>query len=226
MNPKNTVSAEHQTGDKGVFGLNEKAHPRILFVGNSITLHHPAPQIGWTRKCGMAATDEAHDYVHLVMDAVKEKYPEADFTIAAQANWERAFWTKDETLLPTRAAAEWKPDAVVIRIGENTPIEALENGSYADALVYMAKFYGGDTARYVVTDEFWKCKAKDVQLAEAAERLGAEFVIISNLGQDITNTADGLFEHGGVACHPGDKGMRLIADRILEKLLPLLEKIG
>ena len=30
--------------------------PRILFVGNSITLHGPRPEIGWTDNRGMAAT--------------------------------------------------------------------------------------------------------------------------------------------------------------------------
>ena len=29
---------------------------RVLFLGNSITLHAPAPNIGWTGNWGMAAT--------------------------------------------------------------------------------------------------------------------------------------------------------------------------
>ena len=43
-----------------------KKGPRVLFVGNSITLHSPRPQIGWTSNWGMAASARDKDYVHLL----------------------------------------------------------------------------------------------------------------------------------------------------------------
>ena len=39
---------------------------KVLFIGNSITLHGVAPQIGWTNRWGMAASSQEKDYVHLV----------------------------------------------------------------------------------------------------------------------------------------------------------------
>src|SRR6478736_813612 len=39
---------------------------RILFLGNSITLHGPSPSIGWTGNWGMAASTESRDYAHVL----------------------------------------------------------------------------------------------------------------------------------------------------------------
>ena len=46
--------------------IGRLAAARVLFLGNSITLHGPAPAIGWTGNWGMAASAERLDYVHLL----------------------------------------------------------------------------------------------------------------------------------------------------------------
>lgn len=221
---ENTVAAEKQLPGGAYVPGRADACPRILFVGNSITLHGRKPDIGWNFEWGMAASAEENDYVHRTMAGVRKAYPNADFAIAQQATWERSFWLGDAALLPTAGARDWRPHVVIVRLGENTLPEMLKNGDYAEALVHLARFYGGETAEYLVTDEFWPNEAKDDALRRAAEKLNAAFVRISDLGERAEMKAYGLFEHSGVAAHPGDRGMQAIADRILEKLPAVIDR--
>lgn len=41
---------------------------------------------------------------------------------------------------------------------------------------------------------------------------------VSDILQDEKNRTIGLFEHQGIQGHPGDRGMKLIAERFLEEL--------
>lgn len=55
----------------------------------------------------------------------------------------------------------------------------------------------------------------------AAQRNGYSFVPLYDLGMNEKMTAMGLFEHAGVAGHPGDLGMQHIAERIMQKVIEL-----
>ena len=53
-------------------------------------------------------------------------------------------------------------------------------------------------------------------MRKATAEAGATFVEVKDLGGDESNAArsERKIEHAGVAGHPGDKGMRAIADAI------------
>ena len=58
-------------------------------------------------------------------------------------------------------------------------------------------------------------------MRKAALQAGATFVDIAKLGQVEANAArsERKIEHAGVAAHPGDQGMRAIADAIYASIL-------
>lgn len=63
-------------------------------------------------------------------------------------------------------------------------------------------------------DGFWSNRNVNKIVKQVATDGKYVFVSITALFDDKTNTAKGKFTHEGVAAHPSDKGMRLIAERI------------
>ena len=63
---------------------------------------------------------------------------------------------------------------------------------------------------------FWQNAVKAECTAKAAADVGAVYVDAGVLGLKAENKAVGRFAHWGVANHPGDLGMRRLADLILD----------
>ena len=66
---KNTVDSKGQLKETEIikFDNPEGAGKRVMFVGNSITLHGVKPEIGWHGAWGMAASSKENDYCHFLM---------------------------------------------------------------------------------------------------------------------------------------------------------------
>jgi hypothetical protein len=73
----------------------------------------------------------------------------------------------------------------------------------------------------VVRSCFWANAAKDEALSQACNEAGGIFVDAGPLGQDAANRAhsERSFTHAGVAGHPGDKGMKALADAIVQAVV-------
>lgn len=70
---------------------------------------------------------------------------------------------------------------------------------------------------------FWGGDAKCLGVKDAAIETGFTYADLSQFNTD-ENKAIGLFEHSGVAIHPGDQGMANIADEIFKQLEVVLYK--
>lgn len=192
---------------------------KVLFVCNSITRHGPAPKIGWTGNWGMAASAEAKDYVHLVVDAVtKLRGQKPEFLVENVADFERAYATFD-LAAKLKEEAAFQPDTIVLAIGENVPVLKTdeEKTKFKDAVIGLLTTLKGDRKCTVyVRSCFWGNEAKDAALKEACTAVGGVFVDIGTLGKEEMNYArsERKFENDGVARHPGDRGMQAIADAI------------
>lgn len=219
----NTVSAERQVSNM-VIRSEQEGSPKILFVGNSITLHGVKPEIGWHGLWGMAASSREKDYVHQTMRMVRGLAPDAGYMIAQAADWERGFWKEPEEFECLRAAREYNADILVLRLGENVLNEHMQEHNLTAAFSELIGYLNPDgKTQVIVTDMFWPNPAKDDCARQAAEEAGSQFVSINHLGTMDEMKAVGLFEHAGVAAHPGNQGMLRIAEAIFEKMKHMLK---
>ena len=219
---KNTVSSKGQlTPDRFVtFDNPEGNGQRVLFLGNSITRHGKASHIGWEYDHGMAASSIEKDYVHLMMSAIRERDPDAAFCICQAADWERQYHIGDSIEKAFDAARVFAPDVIVMRLAENLPTNGFDGELFCSSLSELLGYLGDGRAKVILTTSFWHHPADEFIRALAAKE-DLPLVDLSDLGHDPEMKALGLFEHAGVANHPGDKGMRAIADRILNEYFKL-----
>lgn len=89
---------------------------------------------------------------------------------------------------------------------------------YADFISYLSNEH---KVKVIVTSSFWK-HCGDESLREYAEENKYPFIYLGDLGENDSMKALGKFEHKGVANHPGDKGMKVIAERIVRELNKIL----
>ncbi|MBQ8658527.1 MAG: SGNH/GDSL hydrolase family protein [Clostridia bacterium] len=213
---KNTVAAENQTRETFKIFENSNAEKRVLFLGNSITLHEKKASIGWNVNWGMAASAEEKDYVHIVLKELKKKYGEISYCIANISKWERLYWEED-VIRKFSEAKDFNADTVIFRFGENIPRNSFEEYPLIEYLRKFVTYFTQRAQKVIITDMFWEYSDICDSLKRVARENGYEFVVISDLGYQNENKAVGLFECAAVAEHPGDLGMKRIAERILEK---------
>ena len=194
---------------------------RLLVLGNSTALHGVAPQIGWTNRWGMAASAKEKDFVHLLWRGMEKKLGQTvDCRIHNMYRIERSFFDGFKPDDMYDADVAWKPDYVVFAAVENAPFDRRPEAEkrWEDVIVRMGEDFrrANPKVKLVVRTPFWFGPPKIRAMLNAARRLGAAVADLGARGDVPEMKAlDRGFAHKGVAGHPGDTGMRLIADEIL-----------
>lgn len=210
----NDVPANGQIqGDECVsFSIASNADIKVLFLGNSITRHGPAENIGWLGDWGMAASCKENDYVHKFVGLLERDGKNVSFCVANLSGWERS---RDMSLLESRyaVALEFNADIAVVRLGENAGLaENLKD--FIPCYREMVNYFAANGTRIILTDLFWEYEPFDVFVQKFAEEKSYGFAQIHDLGNCNGMKALERFAHKGVAVHPNDKGMEEIAKRI------------
>lgn len=212
----NSVKVENQLSSNEYVSISDNGgNLKILFIGNSITKHEPAPEIGWHGNWGMAASCEERDYVHIILRELKKKYL-VDSCIVQCAIWERNFKNNEDILQKYyKSAHDFEADIIVVRIGENIK-DIQDLAALKCAFEKMILFFQNERkAKIIITSLFWNKKSVNEIIKNIAEEHNYVFCDISDLEKDEKTMALGNFEHRGICVHPSDYGMKCIADKIL-----------
>ena len=206
---------------------------RILFLGNSITFtkHDPSEREIWKLDCGMAASAPEKDYAHLVASYIaaanQDRAPamKADnFWLLGQYEQKYADYQPEVEL---REYLDWQPDILVIGIGEN--IENLDTPAKEAA---FAKSFRGlletfkkkcNPALFVRGRFMGRNPVQERIMKQCCEEMGGVFVSMDALSGDPLNYAAAEkdtthYTDGGMLAHPGDRGMKAIADALFEAM--------
>lgn len=221
---QNTVSASRQLAENNLVTYEnpQGTGPRVLFVGNSITRHGVKADIGWHGNWGMAASQKGRDYVHRLMAKVREKAPDAAFSICQVADWERHY-REGYTTFPLYAEARrFEADVIVMRFIENCPGADFDEDAFGRELGLLLDYLNPTgKAKLILSTGFWHHPG-DPAITDFARVRNLPLVPLGDLGEDPAMKAIGLFDHAGVANHPGDLGMEAIADRLWREIEPLI----
>jgi lysophospholipase L1-like esterase len=172
----------------------------------------------------MAASAPEKDYVHQLLQHLTS-YNEGiapESMVENIAEFERHHEGAN-VLQIFKKEIDFSADIVIIAIGENvSPLLTEEAGA-----VFRTQFTSliealkpPRNASIFVRSSFWPDLVKDRIMKEACESAGGTFIDITAIGENSANRANAErpFKDDGVAIHPGDAGMKAIAEAISDAI--------
>ena len=194
---------------------------KILFIGNSITLHGKCSY--WPGEWGMAASAKEKDYVHLLIKKLRESGRQAEYSVINFFKWEIMDYDRDEALFMLDDLLKDSYDYIVVQLGENISSVATLERDFCSLMTYLQKSCPKENI--LVCSSFFIRDAADFIKESVCLEMGGQYVSFKDIrgiapyiaGDNIEVKADdGIYHirHAGVAVHPGDKAMEIYAERL------------
>ncbi|MBC3785555.1 SGNH/GDSL hydrolase family protein [Spirosoma utsteinense] len=212
-----------------------KKYERVLYVGNSITLHGGSPFFivnDKNPKRGMAATSPDKDYVHLMSAKHQSLNPSVENRTLASWNmggqldeatgpyWEGQSTKNGIDLSRFDPVAAWKPDIIYIRLGENVTDWEINNpAQYQNRLKDLIDKLISQSpgAKVVLSTAVWDKPNYDAAIRAIGAERNYPIADFSNMwpnrlinGYYALNPS--IYGDAGTDNHPDDDGMAHMAD--------------
>lgn len=193
---------------------------KILILGNSITFHQASESLDWKGNWGMAASVADSDYVHILSKKIKIANQGLDLRYINFSQFENEY--ENYNLTNIDSLKKFKPDLLILRMGENVDVNKIETNDFVSHYIALIKFFksGNPTLKVICVSNFWRNPKVEDAIKQSASSQSAVYVSLSHLDK-AEYTAWGLFSNPAVGSHPGNKGMKAIANLIWDKIIEI-----
>lgn len=210
--------------DDGSLSAISTIPSHAVIFGNSLTCEHG--------KIGMAASDQNHDWYHYVTEYLKSKNPNVTFNERINMSpWESATSTADrekvfnDSIKPLLSA---NTDLVIIQLGDNVNTAEKKATFAHDASDLIKEIHTVSPKAQVYWIYGWFGNYPEIftPIQTACDGNGAIGIDIRDVNKSGNTSYVGATRTGldgstwkitnpGEAAHPGDAGMKAIADRVI-----------
>jgi len=191
-------------------GCADNKPSNLVVVGNSITIHGPAPTVGWYGDWGMAAPAADKDFSHIVGAALN--VPVSVNNLGIESEPENSL-----PKIPILADKIGPGTAVILELGDNAPFGdvAAFGSAYNQLAAAMSK-----ANSLICVSTFWHYQNVDDIIKHACETHGGHYAYIGDIFTDPTNPdrQSTAYSDWMVNVHPHVWGHARIAERVLRQL--------
>lgn len=199
---------------------------KILILGNSITLHGVSDKLGWYHESGMAASSKGKDYAHLLFKEMEGLLPHHKLSMRLTnfSDFEKNYARYNAKTV--EQLAEYSPDLVIFQLGENVTFSAAQSDSvFQQKYVELIQRFKLNKPIILCTLPFFSSNKTIHAIKQVAFSTQSFVVDLSSFTYlDRENQAGGESNYpldkrkwkdkGLINMHPGDVGMRNIAETI------------
>lgn len=222
LTANNGVKYKLVVTDDGALSTKNMTPSKVRVFGNSLT--------ATTEEFGLAASDPQHDYYYLMSQYILGKNPKADIQRQGMVAWEWSTNSSDRQ----KAFDDWfKPhldtdtDLVIIQCMENVNSVASKKTLAQDSLTLLQNIKKvSPNAQIIWMYGWWGDRTVFDPAQNACDKVGAKGINLNDIGtQKSMQSYAGqkrTLKDGTVreikdieASHPGDAGMKAIADRLI-----------
>lgn len=199
---------------------------KILIIGNSLSFHGIAKEIGWNQISGMAASSREKDYVHLLFKKIEKKLFDRNICIRISnfAAFERNPASFEGQSID--ALVNFKPDIIIFQLGENVRIGEQDVPlMFEDKYIELINCFKKPINPLIIcTTPFFPSLQKNKVIEKVALLTNSYLVDLSHLPllesenyakNERNYTGDKtVWKVDGIGIHPGDVGMENIAQQL------------